>query len=92
MPPEVIPLMSVIMGSLMITGSVWALAWYKAKKKEFEAQSGGVHLGQAVDALRDDVEQLADAQEHTRAQLVEMQERLDFAERMLTAGRAPPSD
>jgi hypothetical protein len=41
-----------------------------------------------IDALRDDVEQLADMQEHTRAQLAEMQERLDFAERLLTAGRA----
>ncbi len=92
MSPDVIPVMGVIMGSLMITGSVWALAWYQVKKKEFEAKSGDVHLGQAVDALRDDVEQLADTQEHTRAQLVEMQERLDFAERLLTAGRAPPSD
>jgi hypothetical protein len=32
-------------------------------------------------ALRDDLN-------YTRAQLAEMQERLDFAERMLTAGRA----
>jgi uncharacterized membrane protein len=38
-------------------------------------------LGAEVDALRDDLN-------YTRAQLAEMQERLDFAERMLTAGRA----
>ncbi len=92
MQPEVIPVMAVIMGSLMITGSVWALAWYKVKKKEFEAQGSDAQLGPAVDALRDEMEQLADVQEHTRGQLAEVQERLDFAERMLTAGRAPPQD
>ena len=46
-------------------------------------------LGPAVDTLRDE---LADMQEHTRAQLAEMQERLDFAERLLTAGRASQED
>ena len=54
------------------------------KKKELEMRGGD-----SVDALRDDVEQLAGMQEQTRAQLAEVQERLDFAERMLTAGRAP---
>ncbi len=39
-------------------------------------------------SLRDDIEQLAEMHEHTRAQLAETQERLDFAERLLTAGRA----
>ncbi len=38
-------------------------------------------LGPVVDALRDDLNE-------TRAQLADMQERLDFAERLLTAGRA----
>ena len=38
-------------------------------------------LGPVVDALRDDADD-------TRAQLADIQERLDFAERLLTAGRA----
>ncbi len=60
---------------------------YKLKKTELEMRGSD-----SVDALRDDVEQLADMQEHTRAQLAEMQERLDFAERMLTAGRESHED
>ena len=61
---------------------------YKLKKTELEMRGSNAELGPEVDALRDDVEQLADMQEHTRAQLAETQERLDFAERLLTAGRA----
>ena len=62
---------------------------YKLKSKELEMRGSDAELGPVVDALRDD---LADLQEHTRAQLAEMQERLDFAERMLTAGRASQED
>ncbi len=56
--------------------------------KELEMRGSNAELGPDVDALRDDFEQLADTQENTRAQLADMQERLDFAERLLTAGRA----
>ncbi len=56
---------------------------YNLKKTELEMQGSD-----SVDALRDDFEQLADTQENTRAQLADLQERLDFAERLLTAGRA----
>ena len=49
---------------------------YKLKKTELEMRGSD-----SVDALRDDLDD-------TRAQLAEMQERLDFAERLLTAGRA----
>jgi hypothetical protein len=38
-----------------------------------------------IDALRDDLND-------TRAQLAEVQERLDFAERLLTAGRKSQED
>jgi hypothetical protein len=59
------------------------------REKELEMRGSDAELGPVVDALRDD---LADMQEHTRAQLAEMQERLDFAERLLTAGRASQED
>ena len=49
---------------------------YMLKSKELEMRGSD-----SVDALRDDLDD-------TRAQLAEMQERLDFAERVLTAGRA----
>ena len=61
---------------------------FKLKKKELEMRGSDAELGPVVDALRDDFEQLAEVQEHTQAQLAEVQERLDFAERLLTAGRA----
>ncbi len=67
-------------GSIIVTVLILR---YKLKRKELEMRGGD-----SVDALRDDVEQLAGMQEQTRAQLAEVQERLDFAERLLTAGRA----
>jgi hypothetical protein len=58
---------------------------YKLKKKELEMRGSDVELGPEVDALRDDLND-------TRAQLADMQERLEFAERLLTAGRASQED
>ncbi len=84
MPLEV-QIISVIFGTLGTVGVFSLVLWFKLKKKELEMRGGDPELGPVVDALRDD---LADMQEHTRAQLADMQERLDFAERLLTAGRA----
>lgn len=84
MTPDVLTV-TIVMGTLAFTGitasSVWALVHFKLKKKELEGRGAGADLGAEVDALRGAVDD-------TRAQLAEMQERLDFAERMLTAGRA----
>ena len=65
---------------------------YKLKRKELEMRGSDAELGPVVDELRDDFEQLADTQEQTRAQLAEVQERLDFAERLLSAGRESQED
>ncbi len=88
MPLE-LQIISVIFGTLGSVGALSLVLWFKLKKKELEMRGGDPELGPVVDALRDD---LADMQEHTRAQLAEMQERLDFAERLLTAGRASQED
>ena len=53
---------------------------YKLKRKELEMRGSDAELGPVVDALRDDADD-------TRAQLADMQERLDFAERVLATGR-----
>ncbi len=58
---------------------------FKLKKKELEMRGSDAELGPVVDELRDDLND-------TRAQLADMQERLDFAERLLTAGRASQED
>ncbi len=87
MPVEV-QTISIIMGAVAFSSTVWALVHFKLKKTELEMRGGDPELGPEVDALRDD---LAEMQEHTRAQLADMQERLDFAERLLTAGREEKS-
>ncbi len=85
MPVEV-QIISIIMAALAGSSAVWALVYFKLKKKELETQGSDPQLGPAVvDALRDDADD-------TRARLAEMEERLDFAERLLTAGRAPQED
>ncbi len=58
---------------------------YKLKKKELEMRGSDPELGPVVDELRDDLND-------TRARLAEMEERVDFAERLLTAGRASQDD
>ncbi len=57
---------------------------FKLKKKELEMRGSNAESGPVVDALRNDLDD-------TRAQLAEMQERLDFTERLLT-GRASQED
>ncbi len=66
-----------------IIGGVTALGLilrFKLKKKELEVRGSDHDLGPALDALREDVND-------TRAQLIEVQERLDFTERLLTEAR-----
>ena len=58
---------------------------FKLKKKELELRGSDAELGPVVDALRDDADD-------TRARLAEMEERLDFAERLLASGRASQED
>ncbi len=80
--PVDVQIVWIVMGALAFTGtaasSVWALVHFKLKKKELDARGSDPELGPVVDALRDD--------------LADMQERLDFAERLLTAGRASQED
>ena len=61
----------------------------QVRERELRMQGSDRELGPVVDALRDD---LANMQDHTRAQLADMKERLDFTERLLTAGRASQED
>ena len=84
MPVEVQQI-SIIMAALAGSSAVWALVYFKLKKKELETQDSSAELGPFVDGLRDDLDD-------TRAQLAEMHERLDFAERLLAAGRASQDD
>jgi hypothetical protein len=85
MGPFEAEIVSVVFG---VSGTVMALALilrFRLKKKELEVRGSDPELGPAVDELRHDLND-------TRAQLADMQERLDFAERLLTAGRASQED
>ena len=80
MGPFEAQIFSVVFG---VAGGVSALALilrFSLKKKELEVRGGDSQLGPAVDALRDEMNE-------TRAQLLEVQERLDFTERLLTEAR-----
>ena len=68
-----------------IVGFTALIMRFHLKKKELEMRGSDPELGPEVEALRDDLND-------TRAQLADMQERLDFAERLLTAGRASRED
>lgn len=75
-------LLIIIPGLLVFTGLIIR---FKLKKKELEMRGIDAELGPEVDALRDDLDD-------TRAQLAEMQGRLEFTERLLAAGREPQED
>ena len=81
MGPFEAQIVSTIFGILGGVGALGLILHFKLKKKELEMGGSDPELGPVVDALRDDLNE-------TRAQLADMQERLDFAERLLTAGRA----
>ncbi len=83
--PVDVQIMSIIMGAVAFSSTVWALVHFKLKKTELEMRGSDAELRPEVDALRDDLND-------TRAELTEMQERLDFAERMFSAGRAAQED
>jgi predicted nuclease with TOPRIM domain len=87
--PVDVQIVSIVMGALAFTGTVASLTWawvhFSVKKKELEMRDSDAELGREVEALRDDLND-------TRAQLADMQERLDFTERVLTAGRASQED
>ncbi len=83
------PFEAQIVGTIFgVIGGVAALGLilrFRLKKRELEMRGSDPELGPVVDALRDDLND-------TRAHLADMQERLDFTERLLTAGRASQDD
>ncbi len=85
MGPFEAQIFSVVFGVFGGVAALGLILRLKLKRRELEMGAGDAELGPAVDALRDDLND-------TRAQLADMQERLDFAERLLTAGRASQDD
>jgi hypothetical protein len=66
---------------------VWILTRFLLKRKELENQPGGGRMQRALDEVREEMEEMRTA--HS-AQLAEIHERIDFAERLLTEARGRP--
>jgi len=76
---------SVIAAVGVLTGLVLTLR-FVLKKKELDLKRGGGDLlGPEIDALREELHE-------TKAQVVELQERVDFAERLLSQGHRGKSE
>ncbi|HPF62094.1 MAG TPA: hypothetical protein PLI93_08560 [Gemmatimonadales bacterium] len=83
-----IPIAAIVVGVPGVVAFVSLLANHTRKMKELEVrekEAGADALRPAVDALTDDVHDL-------RSHLAEVQERLDFAERMLASGKPAADD
>lgn len=78
-------MLGVILGVPALVVGLVVILRFQLKKKELEMRGSEPELKTEVDTLRDDLDD-------TRAQLAEVQERLDFAERLLSAGRASQED
>jgi hypothetical protein len=85
MGPFTEDIVGIIFGVPAIVVALVLILRYKLKTKEIEARGHDAEWGPEVDALRDDLDD-------TRAQLAEMQERLEFTERLLAAGRESQED
>ncbi len=82
--PAMVGIVAILGGLGTVITFTTLIIRFKLKQKELEIR-GHAESGPVIDALRDDIDD-------TRAQLAEVQERLDFAERLLAAGRASPED
>ena len=85
MGPFEVAVAGLLVGIPGIIGFTALIMRFHLKKKELEMRGSDPELGPVVDELRDDLND-------TRARLADMEERLDFAERLLTSGRASQED
>jgi len=91
MTPGNIETLIMIIGLLAMSGlgliglKIFVTAWIK--RKEIAAGGDAAGLAEAVEALRADTYERL---EHLAGEVSELQERVDFAERMLTKGSFGP--
>ena len=91
-PTFLVPIAAIVIGvpgtvafMALVMGHTRKMKELKIREKELEMGGSDAELGPVVDTLCDDLND-------TRAQVAEIQERLDFAERLLAGGSAPKSD
>ncbi len=86
---SLIPIVAVVVGIPgfvtfvgMLVGHTRKMKELAIREQELALEGSDAALGPVVDALSDDLNDM-------RAQVAEMQERLDFAERLLASGSPP---
>ena len=89
---SLIPIVAIVFGvpgiaafMALAMGHARKMKELKIREKELEMGGSDAELGRVVGALCDDLNE-------TRAQVAEIQERLDFAERLLASGSGPEND
>jgi hypothetical protein len=89
---SLIPIVAVVVGVPGFVGFVALVMGHTRKMKELEIRDKELAMGGSDAALGPAVTALSDGLNDMRAQVAEIQDRLDFAERLLTAGSPPRND
>lgn len=89
---SLIPIVAVVIGVPGFVGFVALMVRHKHRMKELEIRDKELQMGGNDAALRPAVEALSEDLNEVRAHLADMQERLAFAERLLTAGKPPGTE
>ena len=87
-----IPVVAVVIGVPGFVAFVGLIIGHTRKMKELEIRERELALGEGEAALVPVVEALRDGLTDMRAQVAELQERLEFTERLLTSGSPSPKD
>jgi hypothetical protein len=87
-----IPIVAIAIGVPGIVTFLKLAMNHSHKMRELAIREQELALGRSDEALGQAVDLLTDELNDVRAQLGEMQERLEFTERLLTAGTPPAKD
>jgi hypothetical protein len=86
---SLIPIVAVVVGVPGFVAFIGLVMGHTRKMKELEIRAKELELGGSDAALGPAVDALTHDLNNMRTQVADIQERLDFAERLLTAGSPP---
>jgi hypothetical protein len=87
-----IPIVAVVVGVPGFVTFVALIIGHTRKMKELEIRDKELAMGDSNAALGPAVDALSDGLNDMRAQVTELQERLDFTERLLVTGSSPQKE